>query len=69
MIVKHRAYLACEDTTANIRGVDIPIRAGITRVTEGHPLLENYGHLFREVEVNGPEVEQATAGPGEKRGA
>lgn len=45
------------------------IRAGVTRIRTSHPLVKKYGHLFEAVEMDlPPEVEQATAAPGEKRG-
>ena len=36
-----------------------------------HPLVREYPHLFRPLEASRarPEVEQATAAPGERRGA
>jgi len=42
-----------------------------TRVREGHPVLRQFSHMFREAEAHyeWPDVEQATAGPGERRGA
>ena len=57
--------------TFQAAGVDNPVYKDITRVREGHPILKQYPHLFREAEAHleWPEVEQATAGPGEKRGA
>ena len=33
-----------------------------------HELVRSYPHLFKPVEANRPDVEQATAAPGEKRG-
>lgn len=46
---------------------DEVFEAGITRVREGHPILDGKEHLFEELEVH-YEVERATANPGEKRG-
>jgi len=45
-------------------------RPNETFVREGHPILDQYGHMFKEVQpqYEWPEVEQATAGPGERRG-
>jgi hypothetical protein len=42
-----------------------------TRVREGHPVLKQFGHMFREAEAEyeWPDVEQATAAPGERRRA
>jgi hypothetical protein len=39
----------------------------ITRVREGHPIMEGREHLFKELTVH-YEVERATKNPGEKRG-
>lgn len=45
------------------------ITKDVTRVREGHPLLDQFPHLFREADAHYEwEVEQATAAPGEKRG-
>lgn len=66
-MTKIRSFVATSDGIASIRGVDIPIHAGITRVTEDSPLLEQYGHIFEEERSKRSAVEQATAGPGEER--
>jgi hypothetical protein len=50
----------------DVDGVPTSFRANVTRVREGHPILDEYGHLFEEIRVD-YEVEQATAAPGEKR--
>lgn len=41
-----------------------------TRVREGHPVLIQFPHMFREADAHyeWPEVEAATAAPGERRG-
>ena len=45
------------------------ITKDVTRVREGHPLLTQFAHLFREADAHYEwDVEQATSGPGEKRG-
>ena len=44
----------------------VTIRKGITRVREGHPLLEGREDMFEPISVH-YDVEQATAEPGEKR--
>lgn len=41
--------------------------AGITRIREGHPIMEGREHLFEPITVH-YELERATANPGEKRG-
>jgi hypothetical protein len=50
---------------------DEPVRfvAYQTLVREGHPILEKYPDKFREAsaQYEWPDVEQATAAPGEKR--
>lgn len=54
-----------------IDGVEHNVSSGVTRVAGDHPLALAYPHLFAEDKnaKDAPEVEQATAAPGEKRGA
>lgn len=47
-------------------GTQLTIQAGVTRVREGHPLLEGRELLFRKIDVH-YDVEEATARPGEVR--
>jgi hypothetical protein len=48
----------------------LPVRAGITRVRAGHAMAKNHPELFEAVDVLVHyDVEQATAAPGEHRGA
>jgi hypothetical protein len=42
-------------------------RAG-DRFAEGHPMVKKNPQYFQRVEVDGPEVEMATAAPGAERG-
>lgn len=44
----------------------ITLQRGVTRVREGHALLDGRAELFEEIDVH-YEVEQATARPGEVR--
>ncbi len=63
-------YVATETFSADIGGSPQMIYKGITRVRAGHPLLKGREALFAPVENSVDyEVEQATAAPGEKRGA
>ncbi len=64
-----KIFIANETFTA--AGHYTPFHKDITRVREGHPILKQYPDMFREAEAHyeWPEVEQATASPGEKRGA
>lgn len=48
-------------------GVDKVFTGGVTRVREGHPVLEGREHLFEALTPH-YEVEAATAAPGEVRG-
>lgn len=43
------------------------IIAGQTRIREGHPLLKTHADEFEMTDMRSPEVEQATAAPGERR--
>ncbi len=62
-------YVATETFVCEIDGRQEWVRAGVTRVTEDHPLCAAYAASFRATEAVVPGVEQATAAPGEKRGA
>lgn len=61
-----KIYVATESFVVMVDGKQETIKAGKTRVREGHPLLKGRERYFRELEVQ-YEVEQATAAPGEKR--
>lgn len=61
-------YVARESFSTILKGEHIPVVGGRTRVREGHPLLKGREHLFEPLTVD-YEMEQATAAPGEKRGA
>ena len=58
--------------TETFFAADNPVRFVVnqTLVREGHPVLAQHPDKFREAsaEYEWPDVEQATAGPGEKRG-
>lgn len=49
-------------------GTQLTIQAGVTRVREGHPLLEGRELLFRKLDVH-YDVEEATSRPGQVRTA
>lgn len=63
-------YVATETFSADVDGTPQVIQKGITRVRRGHPLLKGREDLFAPIDLHVDyEVEQATAAPGEKRGA
>ena len=63
-------YVAKESFHCQIDGVDYAVRGGITRVRAGHALLKANPDYFEPVSsAVDYDVEQATAAPGEKRGA
>lgn len=66
-----KIYVARESGTAEIDGTAYPFTAGVTRVREGHALLKGgRDQLFEEIDLSVHyDIEQATAGPGEKRGS
>ena len=45
-------YVARQSTFLVHNGEQVHIKAGITRVREGHPILESRPGLFREIEVH-----------------
>lgn len=61
--------VAAEDFIANIDGIDKLFKEDVTRVRADDPILEGRRHLFRPMDATyKPDVEAATAGPGERRG-
>ena len=63
-------YIATESGAAEVDGQPFTFVRGVTRVRAGHPVLRQLGAFFRPVEeAVHYDVEQATAAPGEKRGA
>jgi len=64
-----RVYVARDTAWVDLDGHAECVRKG-TRVREGHQLIARYPGLFEDVgETVAYDVEQATAAPGEKRGA
>lgn len=65
-------YVATASFACEIDGDKLFINKG-ERVRAGHPLLKAQGGFFEPVDTSVhydiPDVEQATAAPGEKRGA
>jgi hypothetical protein len=62
--------VAKETFTTELDGSPVVVQKGRTRVRAGHPLTEGREELFEPVELEVHyDVEQATAAPGEKRGA
>lgn len=60
----------CKESAAFGHGGDmIVVHKGVTRVRAGHPMLEEHPELFEPIDVHYdlPQVERATAEPGEKR--
>jgi hypothetical protein len=69
-MAKGKVYVAVESGSANIDGEYYAFHAGVTRVREGHPLLQQFPNYFGEVDDHVDfEWETATAAPDEKRGA
>jgi hypothetical protein len=64
-------WVATETFACEIDGAGVIVHAGQTRVREGHPMLDTYRGSFKLADqgVHFDMVEQATAAPGEKRGA
>lgn len=62
-------WVATETFACEIDGASVIVQAGVTRVREGHPMLDSYRDKFEESDRHVHfDVEQATAAPGEKRG-
>lgn len=67
---KDTIYIAKESGSAEVDGQAYVFIKGVTRVRGGHPLLKGHEELFEPVDMTVHyDVEQATAAPGEKRGA
>lgn len=61
-------YVAKESFMADVDGVPTMFREGVTLVREGHPILDEFGHMFEPARAHYEvDVEQATAAPGERR--
>lgn len=57
----------CKESGAFVyNGQMVVVNKDVTRVRKGHPMLDQYPELFEPITVH-YDVEQATAGPGEKR--
>lgn len=66
---REQVWVATESAVCLLDGQQEVIHAGVTRVREGHPLLDAYRGYFEPADTGVHyEVEQATAAPGEKRG-
>lgn len=61
-------FVAKESFATDYEGSPIIVKAGQTRVRKGHPLLKKHSQFFEPLEIH-YDVEQATAKPGESRGA
>ncbi len=61
-------YIAKESFAAEIDGVPVVVRKGVTRVRAGHPLLAGREQMFEPADAHADfDVEAATAAPGERR--
>lgn len=57
-----KIFVARVDGIADYNGQQIHIKAGVTRVREGHPLLKGRESIFREIEVQ-YDLEDARSAP------
>jgi hypothetical protein len=65
---KQNVLLVARQTiTVDVSGEPYPLLAGVTRARSDHPVAREHAELFTPVEPQPPDVEQATAAPGEKR--
>lgn len=64
-------YVATKTATFTFQGRRVFVTAGKTTVRQGHPMLDEFPTLFEPLKVtydtDRPEVERATANPGERR--
>lgn len=64
--------IATETFATEIDGVPTIVHKNVTRVREGHPIAlanpQNFAPVEDRVDHELPDIEQATAAPGEKRG-
>ena len=67
-MVSSDIYVAKQSFATEIDGQSVIVHKGTTRVRAGHPLLKGRESLFEPLTVQ-YDVEQATAKPGEQRGA
>lgn len=61
-------YVATQSTIRTVDGVEYNVSANVTVVDETHPLYREHPDLFERAKHQPPEVERATANPGERRG-
>lgn len=57
-----KIYVSKVDGFADYEGQQVPLRSGVTRVREGHPLLKGRESLFEEIHVH-YDVESARQAP------
>jgi hypothetical protein len=57
-----------EACSIDVDGVAYTFNRGKTRLRADHPAVQAAPQLFKALEATYPEVEKATAAPGEKRG-
>lgn len=57
-----KIYVARVDGIIDYNGGQVPIKAGVTRVREGHPILEGRESVFEEITVQ-YDLEDARSAP------
>lgn len=62
-------YEAAETFVVEIDGVPTYVEKGKTRVHKSSAVYRSNPHLFVPLEVEVPDIEQATDAPGERRGS
>lgn len=60
--------VALDTGTVEIDGTPYQVQRGVTRLRADHPIVRSAPGLFGPLQSSYPEVEQATAAPGERRG-
>ena len=65
---KGEIVVAKESFSTTLDGQIVTVHKGVTRVRVGHPLLKGHEQFFEPLSVQ-YDYEQATAAPGEVRGA
>jgi hypothetical protein len=61
-----KIYVAKTDALVQVGGNYVPLKAGVTRVREGHELLKGRMDLFRELDVH-YDLEDARSAPEQEK--